>query len=90
MILLSYLVTKPLEGNYNTYVSERSGMKDIDPTDWDRWCEYILYKKLKRTGYARISRSSITDTELRFPALFRGQGVRGHRYHVFDEPRYFQ
>lgn len=26
----------------------------------------------------------------RFPALFRGQGVRGHRYHVFDEPRYFQ
>lgn len=64
MILLSYLVTKPLEGNYNTYVSERSGMKDIDPTDWDRWCEYILYKKLKRTGYARISRSSITDTEL--------------------------
>ncbi|KAF7169244.1 hypothetical protein CNMCM5623_002062 [Aspergillus felis] len=117
MVLLSYLVTKPLEGNYNTYVSELSGMKDIDPTDWDRWCEYILYKRLKRTGYARISRDSITDTEIqvgkfvigepepenevripeemiaegrRFPALFRGQGVRGHRYHVFDEPRYWQ
>ncbi|RAO65321.1 uncharacterized protein BHQ10_001333 [Talaromyces amestolkiae] len=117
LILLSYLVTKPLEGNYNTYVSDVSGMKDIDSTDWDRWCEYILYKKLKRTGYARISRSTITDTELqvgkfvigqpeseeevripeemvpegqRFPALFRGEGVRGHRYHVFDEPRYFQ
>lgn len=150
LILLSYLVTKPLEGNYNTYVSDLSGMKDIDPTDWDRWCEYILYKKLKRTGYARVSRDSITDTELqvrskthlpspnpsrggppdprrallltlecsvkvgkfvigepesedemrlpeemvpegrRFPALFRGQGVRGHRYHVFDEPRYWQ
>lgn len=26
---------------------------------------------------------------LRFPAMFRGEGVRGHRYHVFDEPRYF-
>lgn len=26
----------------------------------------------------------------RFPGLFRGQGVRGHRYHVFDEPRYWQ
>ncbi|CRG85633.1 Protein cwh43 [Talaromyces islandicus] len=117
LILLSYLVTKPLEGNYNTYVSDVSGMNDIDPTDWDRWCEYILYKKLKRTGYARISRSSITDTELqvgkfvvgqpeskeqtlipeetvpeglRFPALFRGEGVRGHQYHVFDEPRYYQ
>ncbi|TVY71446.1 Protein cwh43 [Lachnellula suecica] len=119
-ILLSYLVTKPLEGNYNGYVSAESGMHDIDPSDWDRWCEYILYKGLKRTGYARVSRSTITDTELqvgkflvgekeaatekirnarinedqvpegrRFPQLFRGEGVRGHRYHVFDEPRYY-
>ncbi|KAK3646841.1 Protein cwh43 [Elasticomyces elasticus] len=115
-ILLSYLVTKPGEGNYNSYVSETSGMRDIDRSDWDRWCEYILYKGMKRTGYARVSRSTITDTELqigkfvvgeperldgerisedqvpvdmRFPALFRGEGVRGHRYHVFDEPRYF-
>ncbi|KAI9694224.1 MAG: hypothetical protein M1820_009123 [Bogoriella megaspora] len=112
-ILLSYLVTKPLEGNYNTYVGARSGMRDIDSTDWDRWCEYILYKGMKRSGYARVSRGTITDTELqigkfvvgepegsdtmipegqvpeglRFPALFRGEGVRGHRYHVFDEPR---
>ncbi|KAH9822844.1 protein CWH43-like [Teratosphaeria destructans] len=114
-ILLSYLVIKPGEGNYNTWVSEKSGMKDIDPSDWDRWCEYILYKGLRRTGYARVSRGTITDTELqvgkfvvgqqddttqmvsedqvpeglRFPAMFRGDGVRGHRYHVFDEPRYF-
>ncbi|CAK7274987.1 Protein cwh43 [Sporothrix epigloea] len=126
-VLLSYLVTKPLEGNYNTYVSATSGMHDVDPTDWDRWCEYILFKGLQRVGYARISRSTITDTELqvakfvvpdsaerskylfdvekdtrnhrvaehevpeswRFPALLRGNGVRGHRYHVFDEPRYF-
>ena len=63
-ILLSYLVTKPKKGNYNTYVSPKSGMRDIDPSDWDRWCEYILYKGLKRSGYARISRSTITDTEL--------------------------
>ncbi|KAF3893016.1 putative Integral plasma membrane protein [Trichophyton interdigitale] len=115
MILLSYLVTKPLEGNYNTYVSEQSGMKDIDSTDWDRWCEYILYKNIRKIGYARVSRGTITDTELqvgkfavgqpegkgerisedqvpvgmRFPAMFRGEGVRGHRYHVFDEPRYY-
>lgn len=64
LILLSYLVTKPLEGNYNTYVGEKSSMNDIDETDWDRWCEYILYKGLKRTGYARVSRSTITDTEI--------------------------
>jgi endonuclease/exonuclease/phosphatase family metal-dependent hydrolase len=113
-ILLSYLVTKPKEGNYNNYVSNVSGMKDIDPSDWDRWCEYILYKNIFRSGYARVSRSTITDTEiqvgkfivgkpegtnnqieeaavpegLRFPGLFRGHGVRGHQYHVFDEPRY--
>lgn len=116
-ILLSYLVIKPGEGNYHTYVGEKSEMNDIDPSDWDRWCEYILYKGLRRTGYARVSRSTITDTELqvgkfqvgavpqqgaelnafvnedtvpadmRFPAMFRGQGVRGHQYHVFDEPR---
>lgn len=136
LILLSYLVVTPQKGNYNTYVGEKSGMKDIDPSDWDRWCEYILYKGIKRSGYARVSRSTITDTEiqvwflgqvtckqtstnhkhyqigkfivgeaegsderigedemaegLRFPAIFRGEGVRGHRYHVFDEPRYFQ
>lgn len=114
-ILLSYLVTKPKEGNYNTYVGAKSTMRDIDSTDWDRWCEYILYKGMKRTGYARVSRSTITDTELqvgkfvpslpegsdvqiaeadvevglRFPAMFRGEGVRDHRYHVFDEPRYY-
>ncbi|KAI9680733.1 MAG: hypothetical protein M1817_004173 [Caeruleum heppii] len=113
LILLSYLVTDPKKGNYNTYVSKRSRMRDIDPSDWDRWCEYILYKGLKRTGYARVSRSTITDTEIqlgkfvvgrpegsdekikeakvpegqRFPAIFRGDGVREHRYHVFDEPR---
>jgi len=129
-VLLSYLVTEPLEGNYNTYVSEVSGMRDVDSSDWDRWCEYILYKRLQRIGYARVSRSTITDTELqvakfviptsdeekakisameddqnsrdrralegeipeswRFPALFKGKGVRGHRYHVFDEPRYYR
>jgi hypothetical protein len=63
-ILLSYLVLKPGEGNYNTFVGEKSGMKDIDSTDWDRWCEYILYKGLRRSGYARVSRHTITDTEL--------------------------
>jgi len=69
-ILLSYLVTKTGEGNYNNYVSEKSGMRDIDPSDgWDRWCEYILYKRLRRSGYARVSRGTITDTELQVSRL---------------------
>ena len=132
--LLSYLVTKPHQGNYNTYVGEKSGMRDIDASDSeDRWCEYILYKNIKRVGYARVSRGTITDTEIqvsssngktgiatntiqvgkfvvgpppsegpdvlvpeenvppgfRFPAMFKGDGVRGHAYHVFKEPKYF-
>ena len=64
LILLSYLVTEPLQGNYNTYVSEKSRVYDIDNTDWDRWCEYILFRDLRKVAYARISRSTITDTEL--------------------------
>lgn len=63
-ILLSYLIVKPGEGNYHTYSGPKSGMHDIDRSDWDRWCEYILYKDIKRTGYARVSRGTITDTEI--------------------------
>ena len=74
-ILLSYLVTKPLQGNYHTYVGEKSGMRDIDPSDWDRWCEYILYKGLRRTGYARVSRSTITDTEIQVCGVERSTHV---------------
>lgn len=63
-ILLSYLIVKPGEGNYHTYSGPKSQMHDIDRSDWDRWCEYILYKNIKRTGYARVSRGTITDTEI--------------------------
>ncbi|KAM9927932.1 hypothetical protein OXX80_010157, partial [Metschnikowia pulcherrima] len=32
---------------------------------------------------------SEVNPELRMPDIFKGDGVRGHRYHVFDAPRYF-
>lgn len=45
-------------------------------------------------GQAGESDEQVREEEvaegLRFPALFRGEGVRGHAYHVFDEPRYYR
>lgn len=63
-VLLSYLVTEPHHDNYNIYVSDESTMRDIEPLDDDRWCEYILYKNMQKLGYARLARGDITDTEL--------------------------
>lgn len=41
-------------------------------------------------GTDKLIPEDLVPQGLRFPAMFRGQGVRGHRYHVFDEPRYFE
>lgn len=62
-VLFSYLVIKRLEGKYNTYIGEKSGMKNMDLSDWDQWCEYILYKCFRRTAYARVSKLTISVTE---------------------------
>ncbi|KAG1502139.1 hypothetical protein G6F47_001841 [Rhizopus delemar] len=119
-VFLGYVVTKPQQEIYHLLFDD-GDMNDIDPTDWDRWCEYVGYRGLRRVGYARISHGGITDTEiqsgkfqvvsnpkdywkasydrivesevkpeLRYPSMFYGQGIRGHRYHVFNEPRYFR
>ncbi|KIJ52651.1 hypothetical protein M422DRAFT_74128 [Sphaerobolus stellatus SS14] len=66
VIFLGYVVTKPLAQRPNPYqiLIEDGNMHDIDDEDWDRWCEYILYRGLYRVAYARVSRSTITDTEL--------------------------
>lgn len=121
-VFAGYVVTKPHAANYKIlYDSGR--IHDVDPTDSDRWCQYIGYRGVKRVAYARISRGTITDTEIQaakfvvpapgedisewspsykrvteahyekeyhFPTIFRGKGVRGHFYHVFKEPRYFE
>jgi hypothetical protein len=119
-VFLGYVVTVPAEENYSILIND-GNVHDIDKTDYDRWCEYIAYRGVKRTGYARVSHGGITDTEiqigkfqivgnynpetwqasdnrvqeseviegLRFPKQFKGEGVRGHRYHVFDEPLYY-
>ncbi|QRW03702.1 Frag1 domain-containing protein [Ceratobasidium sp. AG-Ba] len=65
-ILVGYVVTRPFAPRPAPYLylTEDGRMYDIDKLDWDRWCEYILYRGLWRVGYARVSRSTITDTEL--------------------------
>ncbi|KAJ2001443.1 Protein cwh43 [Coemansia thaxteri] len=120
-IFTGYVVTKPHAENYKI-LYDQGRIHDIDPTDSDRWCQYIGYRGVKRIGYARVSRGTITDTEIQvgkfvvpaagedisawapsyrrvdeahyetayhFPTVFRGKGVRGHFYHVFNEPRYY-
>lgn len=113
LIFLGYVVTKPHHQQYQWLLS--GGAKDIDPTDHDRWCEYIVYKGVEKLAYARVSHGGITDTEMqigrfrlntntdntdeiperdvedvvKMPSIFNGQGVRGHRYHVFNKPKYF-
>ncbi|KAF8588899.1 hypothetical protein K439DRAFT_1334281 [Ramaria rubella] len=66
VLFLGYVVTKPLAARPNPYeILVTDGLvHDIDEEDWDRWCEYILYRGLYRVSYARVSRSTITDTEL--------------------------
>ncbi|KAG1821921.1 Frag1/DRAM/Sfk1 family-domain-containing protein [Suillus subaureus] len=66
VIFLGYVVTKPHAGRPAPYeILVHDGIvHDIDPQDWDRWCEYILYRGLYRTAYARVSRGIVTDTEL--------------------------
>jgi hypothetical protein len=66
LIFLGYVVTDPHAQRPAPYdIMVRDGrVHDIDQDDLDRWCEYIFYRGLYRTAYARISRGSITDTEL--------------------------
>ncbi|CCM06427.1 uncharacterized protein FIBRA_08688 [Fibroporia radiculosa] len=129
VIFLGYVVTKPQAlrpSPYEIMVSD-GRVHDIDEQDSDRWCEYIFYRGLYRTAYARVSRSTITDTELQigqfvvprnglgitddshdarylrswkeelpedhwFPMEYYPEtgGIRGHYYHVFNTPLYYQ
>ncbi|PPQ91001.1 hypothetical protein CVT25_013926 [Psilocybe cyanescens] len=65
VIFLGYVVTKPHTPRPNPYgiMVQEGNVHDVDADDNDRWCEYIFYRGLYRTSYARVSRGIITDTE---------------------------
>jgi len=80
VVFLGYVVTLPKAERPAPYklLVEDGLVHDIDQDDDDRWCEYILYRGLYRTAYARVSRGTITDTELQigqFVVPKHGTGV---------------
>ena len=68
-IFLGYVVTKPHHDIYNR-LSQGGNVRDIEPSDHDRWCEYVMYRGLKRVGYARVSHGGITGKKATFFLYF--------------------
>ena len=82
-VFLGYILTKTFGENYEKIV-KGGGMKDIDPTDRTRWCQYILYKQVQRLAYARITYGDLTDTEIQ-TARFRLFHNDTSSQHVFQD-----
>ena len=65
-IFVGYLVTRPHAPRPSPYdILFRDGrIHDVDATDMNRWCQYLGFRGVHRIGYARVSRYTVTDTEI--------------------------
>lgn len=71
-VFLGYLVTRPHAPRPAPYtiLAQDGKMLDVDPDDQDRWCQYIFFRAVERMASARVSRYTVSDTELQ-TAKFR-------------------
>lgn len=56
--------------------------------------KFVVRDKQENDDWWKDTTGLVPETEVprgyRYPEQFKSPGVRGHMYHVFPEPKYFQ